>query len=688
MEPILTTILAVFEIIRGNLIRYSKIYSKIVATNIHFILRTYKNLLLLFLLFSGFMYRAVFIYQDIEFLTDFWLFEDAFYSLNIAKYIANGSGWTFDGVIPTNGFQPLYVFLMVPVYWALKTDIITPIYVALTFLAVFNVATGYLLYRISFFFSKSDLISILVTIIWLFNPSIARNGTNGLETGLSTFLFAMSIFYYIFYIRDAGSSEYKRHLLFGLILGVAFLARIDNIFIFILIGADQLLIHLKDWSSLSVQLLRKQVLPILAFSLVIGPYITYNYIKFSSFLPMSGEVLKNHPSKFEHFAFNFVNSLHNIACIIIGEMSNSGGVRWGPDTLFNNPDSTIPLFVLASIIVVLILFAYSYRVCGESAFTSASMIYILVFISAYEYIYSTFIFERYFYPIVFLVLVIVSIPMKSLSGSRNRNITIIFAVIALLLVSNGFALEKISSENYKHAGWYKGTCWLNKNLSENEIVAASQTGNTGYFYKGRAINLDGVVNYDAYKAYTSKKLLYYFSKNNISYLADESDWVFIALKRFCNPDEEDIIKSRMRLVHRTNEYEYNIYIINHSINYSRIINIDAESIDKTGSWRSYNWISYISDNILMAWDKGDNIQYMTDDSCYIRFLRHPWSGKANIYLDGYFYETVDLYYPVNDPTFDIYIPINKTTLLKVEVAGEKNDKSQGYQVWIDAIFYE
>ncbi len=682
---ILTTTSAVFDIIHRNFIRYSKI----VATDIHSIPRTCITLLLIFLLFSGFIYRAIFIFRDIEFLTDFWLFEDAFYSLNIAKNIAEGSGWTFDGVVPTNGFQPLYVFLMVPVYWAFKNDIITPIYVALTFLAVFNVITGYLLYRISFYFTKNALSSFIVTAIWLFNPSIARNGTNGLETGLSTFFFALSIFYYVLYIRNGGQSKYRDHLLFGLILGGAYLARIDNIFIIILVGADQLLIHLRNRVVFSTELSRKYLLSVLAFTLTVAPYTAYNYIRFSYPLPLSGAVLKNHPSIIQHFAFNFCNTLHNITYIIIGKMSNSGGVFWGQVTLFNDPDSMMPVLSLIFIMICIsVIFIQIYKYSRQSNFIVASILYAIVFISAYEYQYSNFIFERYFYPIVFIILVIVSTFLNVLSIPSKKNISILAMLFMLLLTSNIFAFEKISSENYYIPGWYNGTSWLNENLSEYDTVAASQCGNTGYFFKGRSINLDGVVNYNAYRAYKSQELLQYFEENHITYLADESDWVFIALEKFNNPEDENIIKSRMRLVHRTNKYAYNIYIINNSIRYTQIIDTDSESISKKGTWHAYSGVSHINNTILMSWDKGDEIQFTTNYSCAIRFLRHPWSGMANIYLDGSPYETIDLYYPVTDPTFDFYIPISKPTAIKVEVAGEKNDESQGYQVWADAIFYE
>ena len=45
-----------------------------------------------------------------------YLYDDSFYAFQIARNIAGGHGPTFDGVNLTNGFQPLYVAMLVPVF--------------------------------------------------------------------------------------------------------------------------------------------------------------------------------------------------------------------------------------------------------------------------------------------------------------------------------------------------------------------------------------------------------------------------------------------------------------------------------------------------------------------------------------------------------------------------------------------
>ena len=43
--------------------------------------------------------------------------DDAYYYLVIARNAASGQGFTADGLSPTNGFQPLWMWLLVPIAW-------------------------------------------------------------------------------------------------------------------------------------------------------------------------------------------------------------------------------------------------------------------------------------------------------------------------------------------------------------------------------------------------------------------------------------------------------------------------------------------------------------------------------------------------------------------------------------------
>src|ERR1035437_2020740 len=52
-----------------------------------------------------------------EVLVGWPYFDDSFYAFSVAINLAHGYGPTIDGVHLTNGFQPLWVFLITPTWW-------------------------------------------------------------------------------------------------------------------------------------------------------------------------------------------------------------------------------------------------------------------------------------------------------------------------------------------------------------------------------------------------------------------------------------------------------------------------------------------------------------------------------------------------------------------------------------------
>src|SRR3990167_5060221 len=56
-------------------------------------------------------------FLPVEFLLTKTIDEDAFYYFMLSQNIASGNGATFDRVNPTNGFQPLWTWMLVPLYW-------------------------------------------------------------------------------------------------------------------------------------------------------------------------------------------------------------------------------------------------------------------------------------------------------------------------------------------------------------------------------------------------------------------------------------------------------------------------------------------------------------------------------------------------------------------------------------------
>ncbi len=77
------------------------------------------------------------------------LLDDGYYALSVARNIALGNGITIDGSVPTNGFQPLFVFLSAPAFFMAGGDRVLGIRFVLVIHWLFYAGTAYLLGQIA-----------------------------------------------------------------------------------------------------------------------------------------------------------------------------------------------------------------------------------------------------------------------------------------------------------------------------------------------------------------------------------------------------------------------------------------------------------------------------------------------------------------------------------------------------------
>jgi len=88
----------------------------------------------------GLALRLSIAWQELETLTLKVLPDDAFYYFLTADRISNGQNISFDGVTLSNGYHPLWLFFLVPLY--LLPGHSLPLHLALTASSLFDVAAG------------------------------------------------------------------------------------------------------------------------------------------------------------------------------------------------------------------------------------------------------------------------------------------------------------------------------------------------------------------------------------------------------------------------------------------------------------------------------------------------------------------------------------------------------------------
>jgi hypothetical protein len=95
-----------------------------------------------YLLLFGFLVRFVLAWLPEKYL--FYLVsDDAYYYFAIARNLVTRGILSADGITLTNGFHPLWLFVITPVFALFKSYHWLAIHFALTFSAVFDTARGF-----------------------------------------------------------------------------------------------------------------------------------------------------------------------------------------------------------------------------------------------------------------------------------------------------------------------------------------------------------------------------------------------------------------------------------------------------------------------------------------------------------------------------------------------------------------
>ena len=216
--------------------------------------------------------------------------DDAFYYLKLAQNVVHGRGLTFDGATPTNGFHPLYLFLLLPILALSGADPIAPIHASALLLAAVAVLTGLLVFGLTRRLA-GPAAGLIALAVWALSPYFTVLGINGLETGLAMFFALAAVFAYLEWIRPAGGApSVRRAAALGVVFGLAALARIDLLLLLAAIGLDWLALALRE-GRVRAALIRIPVTAALALAVWL-PWGILSRAETGAWLPASGSATR------------------------------------------------------------------------------------------------------------------------------------------------------------------------------------------------------------------------------------------------------------------------------------------------------------------------------------------------------------------------------------------------------------
>jgi hypothetical protein len=115
------------------------------------------------------------------------------------------------------------------------------------------------------------------------------------------------------------------------------------------------------------------------------------------------------------------------------------------------------------------------------------------------------------------------------------------------------------------------------------------------------------------------------------------------------------------------------------------------ALTATGTWYSNSGSFNSGGSAILAIDKGTRATF-TFTGTAVRWIgyKDPWSGIANVYVDGALQTQVDTYSASTQAQAVNYTVTGLNSgahTITVEVTGTKNTAAQSYWVWVDAFDY-
>ena len=466
-------------------------------------------------------YRLIPLFGSDRTLASFFITEDGYLLLTVARNIAIGNGMSVsDGTIPTNGVQPLITFIFTIPYLLTGGDKLASLVGVTLIQAVIAVLGTIAVHRFArrALAPQTDMAvwSLLVTAIWFTGPLLMRHSMNGLETGLYTLMVIVTLLYFGQVLARGGRYTGRDQLILGLLCGLVFLARIDGAFLVTALFLVRFIqIQLSRQANFAGAVI--EALPPGILSLVVAaPWLIYNYTLFGSIMPISGTA----QSRAAEFGSNLGLGPVKLFETMLPMLPVPGSLETA---------TALAVILLAFVLAVVAWFLIAITRRGDyfRPVLYAYALYALA-IAAYYSLYfgAPWFLARYFAPLApFLILAAVSVvyDLSSLVGRARETVLGLAGMTALALCLGllvWFALPGVRAQ-----GHFQVVDWVTENVPQDAWLGAVQTGTVGYWHD-RTINLDGKVNPEALRVLIETgSVLDYVVDSEITYLAD---WAGIA----------------------------------------------------------------------------------------------------------------------------------------------------------------
>lgn len=464
-----------------------------------------------------------------------FIYDDMFYYLRVAQFIAEGHGSTFDGIAFTNGYHPAWMLICVALASVAKGELL--VHLVLTVSAMLHVLQGFVLSRLLLRVA-SPLIALLLTLLYVVNWRTLAINMCGLETPLATLLLLL-VFYRM--TGEKLQASYRFAASMGVLAGVAALSRFDLLLLVAFVGVW--LVFSKRYSGgiTADQRVKQGLVFALVATAVLSLWFVFSLSVSSTLLPNSRTAVKF----LTGVSYN-VNDLGQMFAMLQSQIWSA--IWWSADSA--NLFGLVPVIggphgldLLGAALLALLaggvaLGCVLLRSDRRVAIGGAALLYCCLHGGYYVIFHRIEL--RYVLPPIALFFVPMAAVIGALVDRWQSSIVQRLAVLAyttsfafatvagVSAFQNGFGSVRVHKYHYVAMDTAR---WLAANRP-GERVGAWNAGILGYFSGTVLSNLDGVINDDALKAVQSRTIDRFILDSRIRLIVDEPTQIRDNLIRF------------------------------------------------------------------------------------------------------------------------------------------------------------
>jgi hypothetical protein len=447
---------------------------------------------------------------------DMPLTEDGYYSLSVARNLAAGHGLTIDGVNLTNGFQPLFTIIESGAFVLARGDEILAMRLVMLFSWLFHIGGALLVAAIArdawpakFGEPECPRRGWIAAFLYLAAPLLLNHAYNGLETGCALFFYAACWRW----MQIDGDRGWGGLAVFGALIGLAVLTRIDAAFLAAVLGLNELRRSRK--LGLPTMLARGAVMGGVGL-LISSPWWLYNQVYFGSPMPTSGTAQQAWGLEWLRFEFaDWALRLVSVPWIFAGAKETAVDL-WIPWPL--GPAHAIQLTLPGAVRTVLLIAAsvvlWRWLRSGAAAVERISadplqqrrtartlefaLCLAIALAALVAYYAASFIaywfFYRYFAPAALFAFVMAPILWARLASAPRANaIGLAIAVLLTMQIACLTLWARYGEGLGGNTVYHDQVALVRAHVPPGDAVAAGQSGTLGFF-RDRVVNVDGKVN--------------------------------------------------------------------------------------------------------------------------------------------------------------------------------------------------